>query len=248
MFIATFIKSLLFGAPAQPQPVATRRPTVAGNPLQEMERAGVACRKIGVIMAHFPFTEIVGFNLNISRLEEPQPNKKEGEQANPYTFEYLIWVRGSLAEEMGLQGISSPLRVLVTNKDVVRLYSRLKSLYISCGKNSIVKGDDNWPTNDVSFEDTICCLCYGSSVEYWLDCDHAFCGKCLNSWVVQKENKQCPNCRAPVKIKPSNSGKPSTVDGFKIITEAIEDREFNMLHQRVILTLKACCDRYFAQQ
>jgi len=243
MFIARFVKSLIFGANA-PAQADNERPVRVEDAAVLRQRAVVSARKLGVIMAHLPFTEIIGFNLNISALDQPEPNK-EGPEHPVYTFEYLIWLRGNLIKDLGLEGVNSPIRVLVTDKDVIRLYSRLKSLYITCGKNLIVKGDESWPTNDVSFEDTICCLCYSSAVELWLDCDHAFCGKCLVGWAVQKEHKLCPTCRAPVKVKESTPGKAGTVDGFKIITETAEEREFNMLHQRVILTLKACCDRYF---
>lgn len=86
-----------------------------------------------------------------------------------------------------------------------KMYQKMKSSFEN--KSIDKQQDDTQQNNNLSIStpdyDNICPICDEKKIEIILECRHAFCEKCIETWLFDKKNS-CPMCRIEINISNSD--------------------------------------------
>jgi len=188
----------------------------------ERERARAAAEKINILCNRRAFTEIIGMKIKIGEYGQ---NKCKGADKEPKTYKAEICAEDhDLCTHLGWNQEGTTFCKLFNEEETKMLYKRLKSHYMSLA----LTAPDAFSMDEISFEDTLCSVCYSNRVGFMLKCEHSFCLECCKSWFTEKGKKDCPLCKAPVE-------KGGRIDGFKIVNErGYEDKEYERTHNLLI--------------
>ena len=175
-----------------------------GVKISVIEKADDAMRKVNSLSQVDEFTDISGIKLRV---------RKDDKGIYQCSVQYQDGLDDRFSPELKL----APKEL--SDTQMIAVYKALKAVYLYFAKMSIDMGSKAWSLEEVSFEDSICCLCYTYDVEKFLSCGHSFCKNCTKGWFITKQKLECPICRSPVDPRTIFQNEKDFSVGFKIINE-----------------------------
>ena len=203
-------------------------------------RAEEYIEKLKKLFENGTFQSIVDVNLSFDKVETPNC-KTSADQI----FECTLFSNTGLMRDIGAKDVINVF--YLEGKRIEEVYKIIKEMYLYFTLNMIENHQCDWDIDEISFDSTICSLCYSGKVEFFLSCSHSLCSECFKSWFKVKSKTECPTCRHPFKslaapAPKKNEPKPqvkkiinmdSDFDCFKIINEP-QDKEYERIYKNLV--------------